>query len=466
MRKISVALLFVLIPLYVFGFHASHRNQVFSANHEIGTKLIDFAQLTPPPSKNRSWRLAHSNFVYDTVIFTDYDIIADHCIDDADYYYDTEYPENIDSVFISYSSTYYGNYARYTTIDYDTSSAYVNSIKTYISGLDSFMVSKTDGFYDAQNRLTSQFYYNRTDDATFQTPSSRTHFIYNDEGYLQSIIYAYGITPEGAILTYSKELYEHDANGRISTIYELSSPDSVNWTTGYDRFLLTYHVNDALTGQQYIENLAKSFNFTIPFYPYSTLPLRGMITQEMKQYGSALNNQWSDSFRWVSTYNWRNQLSYTINSGINSTNNSWENIYKDLYSYNSNCDYNLYQYKNQGYTDGVLTGSINTATFTWENTTANEDEMTTPASLNLKAYPNPFVNNLNVSFQSKSNALIETSIYNLKGQLVKSLGFNKTGSITWDGKDEEGRAVSNGIYFIKAKQNGQSVTHKIIRMKN
>jgi len=38
-------------------------------------------------------------------------------------------------------------------------------------------------------------------------------------------------------------------------------------------------------------------------------------------------------------------------------------------------------------------------------------------------------------------------------------------TVTWDGKNNNNQPVSNGIYFIKAEQDGRTVTRKVIRMK-
>ena len=67
-------------------------------------------------------------------------------------------------------------------------------------------------------------------------------------------------------------------------------------------------------------------------------------------------------------------------------------------------------------------------------------------------YPNPFRNSTTISFNlaTKSHKKAQMEIYNVKGQLVKQLLIvNGKSSIVWDGKDEEGKVQSNGIYFYK-----------------
>ncbi|MCK4339139.1 MAG: T9SS type A sorting domain-containing protein [Candidatus Cloacimonetes bacterium] len=69
-------------------------------------------------------------------------------------------------------------------------------------------------------------------------------------------------------------------------------------------------------------------------------------------------------------------------------------------------------------------------------------------------YPNPFSSSTTISFfntkNTKNTKNIEIKIYNVKGQLVKQLSiFNCKSSIDWDGKDENGKLLSNGIYFYR-----------------
>jgi flagellar hook assembly protein FlgD len=66
--------------------------------------------------------------------------------------------------------------------------------------------------------------------------------------------------------------------------------------------------------------------------------------------------------------------------------------------------------------------------------------------------------------QGKSDAPIQASIYNIKGQLVKNLLIDKN-MIIWDGTDENNSVVSKGIYLIKLKQNNKTIVSKILKLK-
>ena len=84
--------------------------------------------------------------------------------------------------------------------------------------------------------------------------------------------------------------------------------------------------------------------------------------------------------------------------------------------------------------------------FTYESSKSN--------SYGLKNSPNPFNPVTTISFNmpdAYSQAKIQ--IYNLKGQSIKTLTTeNNTEeklSVTWNGKDDGGKAVASGIYFYK-----------------
>ena len=68
-------------------------------------------------------------------------------------------------------------------------------------------------------------------------------------------------------------------------------------------------------------------------------------------------------------------------------------------------------------------------------------------------YPNPFNPETEIKFSVASEQKVEISVYNIKGQLVKTLvnkSFDKgRHSVIWTGKDQVNRNVSSGVYFYK-----------------
>ncbi|MDP2172898.1 MAG: C25 family cysteine peptidase [Candidatus Cloacimonadaceae bacterium] len=93
-----------------------------------------------------------------------------------------------------------------------------------------------------------------------------------------------------------------------------------------------------------------------------------------------------------------------------------------------------------------------------------------PAITILKGnYPNPFNPETTIAFSIKESAPVSIEIYNVKGQLIKTLvsEIKAAGnhSVIWKGKDENNRSVSSGIYFYKMRSGKYSDTKKMILMK-
>jgi len=84
-------------------------------------------------------------------------------------------------------------------------------------------------------------------------------------------------------------------------------------------------------------------------------------------------------------------------------------------------------------------------------------------------YPNPFNPETKISFQLAEKSDITLSIYNTKGQKVKTLlkGKYESGlqTIIWNGTDDEENKVSSGVYLYKLQTNNETLTHKMLLMK-
>ena len=75
-------------------------------------------------------------------------------------------------------------------------------------------------------------------------------------------------------------------------------------------------------------------------------------------------------------------------------------------------------------------------------------------------YPNPFNPTTTIEFSIQNDSKVELSIYNVKGQKIKTLANNDfikgNHSIIWDGNDESDKSVSSGIYLYKLNVNGKT----------
>jgi hypothetical protein len=87
----------------------------------------------------------------------------------------------------------------------------------------------------------------------------------------------------------------------------------------------------------------------------------------------------------------------------------------------------------------------------------------------INNFPNPFNPSTTISFDIVSDTNVRIDVYNIKGQLVKTLvdapytvGAH---SVNWDGKDSVGRDVASGVYLYRMNTESHSDVKKMVLMK-
>ncbi len=103
----------------------------------------------------------------------------------------------------------------------------------------------------------------------------------------------------------------------------------------------------------------------------------------------------------------------------------------------------------------------------------DDNEDTLQGDLLLGNFPNPFNRSqseqTSVRFYLANNQNVEVAVFNIRGQLVKSLHAGKMDQgyhdIRWNGLDTKGREVSSGVYFLRMKTSGKSTIKKMILFK-
>jgi hypothetical protein len=96
----------------------------------------------------------------------------------------------------------------------------------------------------------------------------------------------------------------------------------------------------------------------------------------------------------------------------------------------------------------------------------------------LQNSPNPFSHQTTIKYQVPQTGKISLKIYNISGQLVKTLvneetspstpspqGEGRVGSVVWDGRDDNGQRVSNGVYVYRLQSDSQCLSRKMILLK-
>ena len=82
------------------------------------------------------------------------------------------------------------------------------------------------------------------------------------------------------------------------------------------------------------------------------------------------------------------------------------------------------------------------------------------------SFPNPACGGLKINYALPKESQVSLRVYNVMGQLVRSLreGKEKPGyyAATWDGKDQQGKRVSSGVYLYRMEAGEFRKTRKLI----
>ncbi len=92
-----------------------------------------------------------------------------------------------------------------------------------------------------------------------------------------------------------------------------------------------------------------------------------------------------------------------------------------------------------------------------------------PEDIKLHVYPNPFNPTTTISYSLKSAGNVRLDIFNVRGQLVRSLiNANQASgkhSVVWNGMDESNSAVSSGVYYYRMTTKDYTKTSKMLMIK-
>jgi len=113
---------------------------------------------------------------------------------------------------------------------------------------------------------------------------------------------------------------------------------------------------------------------------------------------------------------------------------------------------------------GFIVGS-NNAILKLPNPSGINDFVEIPKqSMLIQNYPNPFNNSTNISFDLPKDDLVNLSVYNAKGELVKTLvsGNQSAGmqSVTFDAN-----GLNSGVYYYKLQTGDNAMTKKMLLVK-
>jgi len=116
-----------------------------------------------------------------------------------------------------------------------------------------------------------------------------------------------------------------------------------------------------------------------------------------------------------------------------------------------------------------------TASATWSFTTKEDPTNINDATIALLTtellvnFPNPFNPETTIRFALANGSSVEIIIYNVRGQLVRTLvnGYMNSGvhNIVWNGRDDNGNPVGSGVYFYHMRAGDYQSVRRMMLMK-
>jgi len=341
---------------------------------------------------------------------------------------------------------------------------------------------------------TARAYFNLTigavDNSSPTGPDNYGYFAYdsNDANYSQKPTYNWvdldQVSPTTLLMT-------DDSSQTINLPFTFKY-----YGINYNR--LTICSNGWVAFKETWQNDFSNWNIPSALGPYAMLApywddLKGLMTapntwdpMKVRYYHDSANNRFI--IDWKDTYNAFNNTSlekfqiilyphdnqdgdivfqyHTIDNPA--SNNNFATVGIENHLQNDGIPYtfaNIYPASASQLTNGM---AIKFTTSAPDNYVSNDNHTVNPDAYKLhQNYPNPFNPSTSIAFSLPEAGFVNLEIFNVKGQKVKTFPIFSEGthSVLWEGKNDEGKAISSGIYFYRLQTESVSEVRKMIMMK-
>lgn len=117
----------------------------------------------------------------------------------------------------------------------------------------------------------------------------------------------------------------------------------------------------------------------------------------------------------------------------------------------------------------IIESIVDMGAYELDTVTGFDVSRRSPGCLIQQVYPNPFNPSLTVIVRGARGEAVRLAVYDVRGHLVRTLLNNTIISdhhrVVWDGRDDSGRGVSTGVYFIVVQSAGEIDTRKVMLLK-
>ncbi len=305
--------------------------------------------------------------------------------------------------------------------------------------------------------------------------SGKTEYVYNGQSQIAELIsyqyqnnawinqlktvYIYNADQIGSIYTYQWNANVWDQYYRMAYQYQSSNLHMITGEqfSGGQWVLNLQYTYSYGTANQVTELLMRIYYNSSEFYEYRYLYSYGaheLVTQAVLQQ-KVDNINWQNASKTLYTYDPDlNRIEALYQSWINAS-GTWINASRQQSSYDSNnC---VTQDLNQNWQNNSWLNSSKTE---YNYSFVSLEDLIVP-ELNpvLRSYPNPFSDQLTIDLKADCATI---KIYNKRGQFVAELKSSDGSKIVWNGKDQMGKPVANGIYLLRATSGSNIYGSKIM----
>lgn len=344
--------------------------------------------------------------------------------------------------------------------------------------------------YDVnKNNITSIYQYWNTTAGVWINSTKILNTYDANNNLVQFIYQIWNVTTSSWQNNYT-EIYSYDANNnKLSILNQNWNTTSNSWDNNY-RVTFTYNTSNKLTTQLNENWITGSWvNF---YFQTNTYDINNNLSNNLTQQWNTSTNSWDNLNQSYYQYNNSNLDTLNINQNWNGT--SWKNSERYFKTYNQssntlferiwqpwdtinnvfiNKSKATYTYNIFNQITSILQVSWNPSGF-WEPYSWNYDglykyyyepnqtgiENANISSGNIRVFPNPTTNNLNITLnaQDLSNSFI--TIFNSQGILMKHWAIGNQSNYNTTISTQ---SLSPGNYFILVKdENGKQLTQSFI----